>query len=151
MSSLVLTVGAWLGEVPAFAAENWVGTWKLNTARSKLSAKLMQTTQLKFEATPDGIRLTSEGTDPQGKPTHTSYVSKFDGKDVPWTGNPTADTASATRLSDNVYRNIWKKDGKPVMTSTVTVSKDGKALTIIQSGKDAQGADLNTLAVYDRQ
>ncbi len=38
-----------------------------------------------------------------------------------------------------------------VMTSTVTVSKDGKTLTLIQSGKDAQGAEQNSLAVYDRQ
>ena len=36
---------------------------------------------LKFEATPEGILLNSEGTDPQGKPMHGSYTSKFDGKD----------------------------------------------------------------------
>jgi len=95
-------------------------------------------------------QLHSEGTD-AGKPVHTSYTSKFDGKDVPWTGNPMADTACPKRIDDNTYKNTWKKDGKPTASSTVSVSKDGKTLTIIQNGKDAQGKPLNSLAVYDRQ
>ncbi|HXY40851.1 MAG TPA: hypothetical protein VEQ10_14365 [Vicinamibacteria bacterium] len=151
VSSVALTVGACLGGATAFAGENWVGSWKLNTAKSKLSANGMRTQSLKFESTADGIVLNSEGTDAQGKPLHSTYTSKFDGKDVPWTGNPMADTASPNRIDDNTYKNVWKKDGKPTVTSTVMVSKDGKTLTIIQNGKDAQGASLNSLAVYDRQ
>ena len=151
VSSLVLTVGSWLAGAPAFAAENWIGSWKLNAARSKLLSNAMRTESLKFESTADGIVLTAEGVDAQGKPLHSSYTSKFDGKDVPWTGNPMADTASPKRIDDNLYKNVWKKDGKPTVTSTVSVSKDGKTLTIIQNGKDAKGAPLNSLAVYDRQ
>ena len=106
---------------------------------------------LTFEATPAGIKLTSDGTDAQGKPMHGGYTSKFDGKDVPWAGNPVADMACAKRVDDNTYENIWKKAGKATVSATVAVSKDGKTLTVTQTGKDPSGAAVNSVTVYDRQ
>ena len=135
----------------AFAGENWVGTWKLNAAKSKLGAVAIRAQTLTFEATPAGIKLTSDGTDAQGKPMHGGYTSKFDGKDVPWAGNPMADTACAKRVDDNTYENIWKMAGKATVSATVSVSKDGKTLTVTQTGKDPSGAAVNSVAVYDRQ
>ncbi len=135
----------------AFAGDNWVGTWKLDPAKSHLAANAVQAQTLTFESTPAGIKLVSTGTDAQGKPTKTAYTSKFDGKDVPWTGNPLADTACPKRIDDYSYENVWKKDGKPVVTSRISVSKDGKTLTINQSEKDASGAPIKSVAVYDRQ
>jgi hypothetical protein len=135
----------------AFAGENWVGTWKLDAAKSKLSATGVRAQTLKFEATPAGIKLTSDGTDAQGKPMHGGYTSKFDGKDVPWAGNPMADTACPKKIDDNSYENTWKKDGKVTVNATVTVSKDGKTLTISQTGKDAGGAPMSSVGVYERQ
>ncbi len=151
VSSVALAFAAWLGAAPASAGETWVGTWKLNPAKSKLSPNGMHTQTLRFESASDGIHLNSEGTDAQDKPVHTSYTSKFDGKDVPWTGNSLADTACPKRIDDNSYENVWKKDGKPVVTSRISVSKDGKTMTINQTGKDASGASVDSVAVYDRQ
>ena len=135
----------------AFAGENWVGTWKLDPAKSKLGSTAIRAQTLKFEATPAGIKLTSDGTDAQGKPMHSGYTSKFDGKDVPWAGNPMADTACAKRVDDNTYENIWKMAGKATVSATVAVSKDGKTLTVTQTGKDPSGAAVSSVAVYDRQ
>ena len=136
----------------AFAAENWVGTWKLNTAKSKYSpAPGPKSLTLTFERSQDGIKLTSDGIDGHGKATHGEYVSKFDGQDVPWTGNPDADTAAATRIDDNTYENIWKKGGKVTVTARAAVSGDGKTLTITQTGKDSQGRSVKNTAVYDKQ
>ena len=45
------------------------------------------------------------------------YVSRFDGKDVPWKGNPDADTAAAKRIDDNNYENLWKKGGAVTVTA----------------------------------
>jgi hypothetical protein len=134
----------------AFAGENWVGSWKLNAAKSEGSGGIRATT-LTFESTPDGIKLMSEGTDPEGKPTKGSYTSKFDGKDVAWAGNPLADTAAPKRVDDNTYENVWKKGGKVTMTAKVSVSKDGKVLTVTQDGMDPKGAKVHTVSVYDRQ
>ena len=135
----------------AFAGENWVGTWKLNAAKSKLGAVAVRAQTLTFEATPAGIKLTSDGTDAQGKAMKGGYTSKFDGKDVPWAGNPMADTASPKKVDDNTYENVWKMGGKATVSATVSVSKDGKTLTVTQTGKDPSGAEVSSVAVYDRQ
>ena len=106
VSSLLLAATSILAQ-PAVASENWVGSWKLNAAKSTFaSAAVVRAQTLKFEATPAGIKLTSEGTDAQGKPMQGEYTSKFDGKDVAWTGNPrptwrarSGSTTTATRTS----------------------------------------------------
>ena len=135
----------------ALAGDNWVGSWKLDAAKSQIGTNALRTQTLKFEATGDGIKLTSDGTDAEGKPMHGGYTSKFDGKDVAWAGNPMADTAAPKRIDDNTYENVWKKAGKATVTSKVSVSKDGKTLTIRQTGTDAKGAPVHSVAVYDRQ
>jgi hypothetical protein len=135
----------------ALAGDNWVGSWKLNAAKSQMGANAIRAQTLKFEATAGGIKLTSDGTDADGKPMHGGYTSKFDGKDVPWTGNPMADTASPKRIDDNTYENVWKKAGKVTVTAKVSVSKDGKTLTVSQTGTDEKGKAVSSVAVYDRQ
>ena len=46
---------------------------------------------------------------------------------------------------------IQKKAGKPTLTVRRTVSPDGKTLTITSSGKNAAGATVTNVAVYDRK
>jgi hypothetical protein len=140
-----------LGGTAADAGENWIGTWKLNPAKSQLGEGAIRAQTLSFESTPEGIKLVSEGTDGQGKPMKGGYTSKFDGKDVPWAGNPMADTASSKKIDDNTYENVWKKGGKATVTAKVAVSKDGKVLTVTQDGMDPQGAKIHSVAVYERQ
>ena len=149
--SLLVGAAALALGTAAFAGENWVGTWKLNAAKSKLGAVAVRAQTLTFEATPAGIKLTSDGTDAQGKAMKGGYTSKFDGKDVPWAGNPMADTASPKKVDDNTYENVWKMGGKATVSATVAVSKDGKTLTVTQTGKDPSGAEVSSVAVYDRQ
>jgi len=151
LGPLLLSFAALLVGQAASAGENWVGTWKLNAEKSKLGSGAVRAQTLKFESTAAGIKLTSDGTDAQGKPMHGGYTSKFDGKDVPWTGNPMADMASAKRIDDNTYENVWKKGGKATVTAKVSVSADGKTLTVTQTGTDPQGAAVSSVAVYDRQ
>ena len=152
VSSLLLCAATSIFVQPAFASENWVGTWKLNAAHSTFGTAVVNRTQtLKFEATPAGIKLTSEGTDPQGKAMHGEYTSSFDGKEVAWTGNPSADMACPKRIDDSSYENVWKLAGKHTMTSLVVVSKDNKTLTITQTPSGAKGAAVASVAVYDRQ
>ena|SRR5215813_3753043 len=134
------------------AADNWIGTWKLNAEKSKFSpGPGPKSLTLKFEQTPDGIKFSSEGMDAEGKPTHSEYVSKFDGKEVPYSGNPNADTASPKRLNADTYDNQWKMNSKPTELSHAVVSKDGKTLTVHQTGKDAKGQAVNSAVVFDRQ
>jgi hypothetical protein len=136
----------------ALAAENWLGTWKMNSAKSKYKpGPAPKSLTLAFESTAEGIKLTSDGLDSEGNPTHGEYVSKFDGTDVPWTGNPDADAASAKKIDDNSYTNTWKKEGKATITAKAVVSKDGKTFTTVQKGKNVKGQTVNNTVVYDRQ
>jgi len=151
VGAVLVCVGTLAAASAAFAGENWLGSWKLNVEKSKLGSGAIRAQTLKFEATTAGIKLTSDGVDAQGKPMHSGYTSKFDGKDVPWDGNPMADTACPKRTDDNGYENVWKKGGAVTVTAKVTVSKDGKTLTVSQAGKDPQGGAVSSVAVYDRQ
>ena len=136
----------------ALAGDNWVGTWKLDVAKSKDSPGPGPKSQtLKFEATPAGIKLSTDTVGADGKATRGGYVSKFDGKDVPWEGNPEADMASPKKIDDNSYENTWKKGGKVAIVAKVAVSKDGKTLTVTQTGTDSKGRAVINTEVYDRQ
>jgi len=149
--SLLLGVAMVVVGGAAFAGENWVGTWKLDPAKSQLGSNAVRAQTLTFESTPAGIKLTSVGTDADGKPMKGGYTSKFDGKDVPWTGNPMADTACPKKIDDISYENTWKKAGKATVTAKVSVSADGKTLTVTQTGTDPQGKAVSSVAVYDKQ
>lgn len=152
VSTLLVCVATLMGSQAAFAGENWVGSWKLNAEKSKFSSEATARAQtLKFETTPAGIKLSSEGTDAQGKPMHGEYTSSFDGKDVAWTGNPLADMACPKRIDDSSYENVWKLSGKQTMKSMVAVSKDNKTLTVTQTPIGAKGEAVSSVAVYDRQ
>jgi hypothetical protein len=141
-----------LSSAVALAGDNWLGTWKMNAAKSKFSpGPGPKSLTLVFESTADGIKLTSDGVRADGTPSHGEYLSKFDGADVPWTGNPDADTAAVKKIDDNTYENVWKKDGKPTISAKAVVSKNGKTLTTFNKGTNAKGQTVNNTVVYDRQ
>jgi hypothetical protein len=136
----------------ALAADNWLGTWKLNAAKSKYSPGPMPKSQtLKQEVWEGGMKLTSDGIDAEGKPTHGEYAVKYDSKDYPWKGNANADMISVKKVDDNTYEAVWKLKGKVTITSKTVVSKDGKTRTSTQTGTDAQGRTVNNVVVYDKQ
>ena len=43
------------------------------------------------------------------------------------------------------------KDGKVVMTATITVAKDGKSRVVTLTGKDASGKKFTDMTYYDKQ
>ena len=72
-----------------------IGTWKLNEAKSKLDPEMGKNSTVIYQAEGDKIKVTVEGTDPKGKPTHNAWVGKFDGKEYPVTGDPTTGGAAS--------------------------------------------------------
>ena len=152
VGSLAVCLVMLLSSSTLLAADNWLGTWKLNVAKSKyVPGPAPKSETLKFVASGDAITLTHDEVDAEGKPAHGSYTAKFDGKDVPWAGNPDADTASPKRIDANSYENTWKKGGKVTVNAKGVVSKDGKTLMVSQTGKNAKGETVNNTAVFERQ
>jgi hypothetical protein len=150
MVSLAACSAIVLSSSVVLAADNWVGTWTMDTAKSKFSpGPGPKSLTLKFEATPAGIKFTGDGVGPDGKAMHSAYVSSYDGKEVSYEGNPEADTATPKKIDDNSYENTWKKGGKVTIKAKVVVS--GKVMTITQTGTNAKGEAVNNTIVYNKQ
>jgi len=136
----------------ARAGDQHSGTWKMNPDKSKYSpgpAPKSNTVTINSDA--DNIKLSSNGIDAAGNPTHVEYTAKYDGKDYPITGLPNADTIAIERLDASTIRSTIKKGDQIVMTVTSVISKDGKTRTSTFKGKDAKGQDVNNVVVYDKQ
>lgn len=128
-----------------------MGTWKLDEAKSKIAAGAPKNTTVVYEAAGDSVKVTVDGVDADGKPSHNEWTGKFDGKDYPLTGDPTADTRSYKRINDHTLALTNTKDGKVTTTGRITVSADGKTRTVTTSGKDASGKQIDSTAVYNKQ
>ena len=138
--------------VRAAAADQQSGTWKMNPAKSKYSpGPAPKSVTVKVDSDENNIKITADGTNADGSPTHVEYSAKFDGKDYPITGVPNADTISVKRINATTIQSTSKKAGQVVMTVTSTVSKDGRTRTSTFKGKDPQGNDVNNVVVYDKE
>jgi hypothetical protein len=136
----------------AAPADEHSGTWKMNPAKSNYSpGPAPKSITVKIASDADNMKLTSDGIDAAGKPTHVEYTAKFDGKDYPITGIPNADTVALERLDASTIRSTTKKGDQVVMTVTSVISKDGKTRTATFKGKNAEGLDVNNVVVYDKQ
>jgi hypothetical protein len=149
--TIVLTVvTCFIGLTLCFAADSpQIGTWKLNEAKSKLSPGLPKNTTVVIEAAGDQVKVTVDGVDADGKPTHNEWTGKFDGKDYPVTGDPSSDARSYKQVDDHTLGLTVKKDGKTTMSGQLVVSADGKTRTSNVSRADAPGK--KSKAVYDKQ
>ena len=138
----------------AQAADPWIGTWKLNLAKSTYSPGPKPTTAgiVKMESVAGGVKVTIDSKDDQGKPTHVEISGKFDGKDNPVVGSPTPNSTDALkRIDARSFEVAGKIDGKPTVTTRVTVSADGKTMTATQTGTSPQGQAVKNTIVADRQ
>jgi hypothetical protein len=134
----------------SFASDPNVGTWKLNEAKSKVPAGVGKNTSVIYTATDDSYKGVIDGVDGSGKPVHSEWTGKFDGKDYPVTGDPSVDSRSIQKVDDHHYKVANKKGGKVTTTGTVTISADGKTRTLVTHGTDASGKTSATY-VYDKQ
>jgi hypothetical protein len=152
--SIALTALSVAFTAEAQSGDAWVGTWKVNLAKSTYSPgpKPMTAEVVRMESPQGGLKVTIDGTDPQGKPTHVELNGKFDGKDVPAPGNPVPNsTAAFKRINTRSFEIVGKADGKPTVTTRVRVSADGKTLTATQSGTTPQGQAVTNVIVADKQ
>src|SRR4029077_1692230 len=151
--AIVLTlVLSFVGVAVCLAADDVVmGTWKLNEAKSKISLGTLRTTTVVYEAAGDDVKVTTDGTDGDGKPTHSEWTGKFDGKDYPVTGDPTTDTRSYKKANGRTLAFTNKKGDKVTISGRGVVSVDGKTRTVTITGTDTKDKKYTSTAVYDKQ
>jgi hypothetical protein len=147
---LTLLLGS-LAVAVCVAADANMGTWKLNEAKSKLNPNGPKNHTVVYAPAGLNVKVTVDGTDATGKPTHNEWTGKFDGKEYPVTGDATSDMRSYTRVDDHTLELTGKKGGQVTLTGRVVVSADGKTRTVTVSGTDATGNKFSSTAVYDKQ
>jgi len=140
-----------VGSALALAESPQMGTWKLNEGKSKLVKSMGKNHTVVYESAGRSVKITVDGVDAKGHPTHNEWTGKFDGKDYPIKGDPNADTRSYRKISEHILDMTHKKAGKVVTTGQVVVSDDGKSRTVTVTGTDPNGKKFNLKAVYDRE
>jgi hypothetical protein len=84
--------------------------------------------KVSFKVDADTLNMTS----PLGQ----SYTAKLDGTDAPFKGDPGITSVSVKRISKNVFEESDKRNGKVISISRITVSPDGKTMTMDISDKE---------------
>jgi hypothetical protein len=134
-----------------FAANPHLGTWKLNEAKSKISPGMGKNTTVVYTEQKDKIKVTVEGVDKDGKPTHSVWVGKFDGKAYPVKGNLPYNSVAYKMVNERTNDITTMKDGKMVWSGKITVAADGKSRTVMVNGTDDKGKKFTNKVVYDKE
>jgi hypothetical protein len=141
-----------------FAADNpFLGTWKLNTAKSKSSPMpVAQSMTVKFEADGEKVRRTVSGVDGEGKPI---MQGGPEGTSIAWDGKdhevqvPNGSPMTIAVKHVNDYRDdvTVKQNGKVTTTVRSVVSKDGKTMTNTLDGVNEKGEKFHAIEVLEKQ
>jgi hypothetical protein len=128
-----------------------MGTWKLNEAKSKLGPGTGKNHTVIYVAAGDNVKITVDGVDAEGKPTHNEWTGKFDGKYYPVTGDSTSDTRMYRQINARTLSLTAKKGGKVTLTGRIVVSMDGKTRTVTTNTTNSSGKKVSSKGVYDKQ
>jgi len=150
--AIVMTlVLCFIGIAVCLAADGFLGTWKLNEAKSKLAPGTAKNSTVVYSTMGDNMMVTIDGTDAAGKPAHNEWMGKFDGKDYPVTGDSTSDARAVKQVDDHTLTFTVKKGDKVLVTGRIVLSADGKTRTVTTEGTDSTGKKISATAVYDKQ
>jgi hypothetical protein len=109
------------------------GSWRY-TKTENMSDNGMNIT---FKGDADTLNMTS--------PIGQSYSAKLDGSDAPFKGDPGITSVSVKRISKNVFEETDKRNGKVITIQRITVSPDGKTMTMDITDKE-HGTTMQLIA-----
>jgi hypothetical protein len=139
----------------AFAADPWVGTWKLNPDKSKApGGKLPHPTSTNIIDIKDGkMHLISDQTSTTGAKEHVEYTAGFDGKEYPVTSTPQGPKPYTITLKniDARTREFVEVIGTFTIKGRDILSEDGKTFSRIVELKDEKGNDASVIQFFEKQ
>ena len=145
--TLALSVAA---AAMCFANNPTLGTWKLNESKSTFGDGAGKTTLVVWEKVGGQNKCTVEGTDADGKKTHSVWTGKLDGKFYAVTGDPQADQRSFKTSDENTIDMVSQKDGKTVGEGTIVVATDRKSRIVTSTMTNAKGEKVTSKLAYDK-
>ena len=151
--TIALSLGLILAAGALYAADPMEGTWKLNESKSKLTRGTGKNTKVVYDSRliRDKVTVTVDGVDADGKPFHSVWKGRFNGKDYEVSGDPNSDMRAYTKVNDQTLTMTAKKGGKVMTTSRIVVSADGKSRVVNANGTTAKGKKFSNTVVYDKE
>ncbi|MBV9343393.1 MAG: hypothetical protein JO341_07925 [Gammaproteobacteria bacterium] len=135
---------------PAFAADPIVGSWTLNTAKSKFShGNELKSGTRTYTETSGTYTLEQKLTGADGKE-QSMTVQYKDGEDNKMSAG-TLDEIHAKKVNDHTWDFDLRKGGKTVGHVHRTVSADGKTLKVHNTGMQPSGKSGDETLVFDKQ
>ena len=143
-----------LADLARAQGDPFVGTWKLNVTKSKFTPGPPRKSETRIVVTgPNGMDVSVKRVNGNSATQAFEYTTNLDGKSHPITGDGPegADSIAVNLTTPKTMQVTLTKAGKVVGTATITVSSDGKSLTITSKGTRADGSPFSNVAVYDKQ
>ncbi len=147
---LALLISATAASLCFAGDDAFMGTWKLNEAKSKIPEGMPKNTMVVYAQSADDVTITVDGMD-GGKAAHHVWTGKFDGKDYSAKGSDMHDSRAYTKVDANTLTYTVMKDGKKVGDGKVVIAADGKSRTVTETDTGKDGKQATTNAVYDKQ
>lgn len=123
------------------------GRWKLKSEAPPPSSNVMT-----YEAFGSaGMKVTIEAVSAKGDTSRWWYTTRFDGADMPVTGNPGQSHAAVLRISGRINEIVNKKDGAVTQRLTNVLSPDGNTIGVMYMRDDGTGRTTTvSFATYER-
>lgn len=135
--------------------KSYMGIWKLNVSKSVYENAAMPRENTRIHEDRGGgfVLVIQDGVNAQGAKTHSEYIYKPDGKDYPVAapGAPGVQHIALKAVDPTTVTYQQKLDGRVTSDGKRTMSKDGRTMTLEQTGTNAQGQKVHTIAIYDKQ
>jgi hypothetical protein len=134
-----------------FASDDaFMGTWKLDEAKSKIPEGMPKNTTVIYAQSGDEVTITVDGMD-AGKAVHHVWTGKFDGKEYGAKGSDMHTARAYTKVDAHTLTYTVMKDGKKIGDGKVVIAADGKSRKVTETDINPEGKQLKSVAVFDKQ
>jgi hypothetical protein len=143
VAGLLLVTAAW-------AESPFIGTWKLDPAKTKFTAgDPPRDETLVVADAGDHATVAATGTTANGRPISIRYSVPAKGGAAEIQESP-CDAMTITRTGANITDTVCTRRGRPIGTRHTVISEDGKTMTATVEGIDGQGR-VSGVEVYNKK
>ena len=151
LHKLFLTLALFAFTSTLFAQSPFVGTWKLDTAKTKFTTgEAPKDLTVVIEEQGDNFQVTGTGTNADGSAISAKFTVPVKGGTGQIEGG-SYETITSKVVSANVREDRLSKGGKVVLSRRIVLSKDGKTMRVTTKGVDPTGKPIAGTEVFDKQ
>lgn len=134
------------------AADPFVGTWKMNPAKTKYTMGTAPKEQtVTITETGSDLHVKVAGIAADGSKISVGYSVPAAGGTGKMMASSAYDGISGKRIGANEREMSYMKGGKSVYTARSKISTDGNSLTVATKGLNPMGQTVDANVVYDKQ